>query len=98
MVSINESGGVMSELTQQRHAELKLEHSPSGPTLVAGLPLSGERLELSKEDFLRVAEASYDLISRLTGCPCLSGRIRFVADDIFAHTISVQLGGIPARQ
>jgi hypothetical protein len=82
----------MSESIQRR-AELKLERGPMGPTLVAGLPLSGDRLEVSKADFLHVAEASYDLISRLTGCPCLSGRIRFLAEDVFSHAIPVDLGG-----
>jgi hypothetical protein len=72
--------------TAQRRAELKLERRPSGPTLVARLPL-----ELSEGDFVQVARSSYALIHKLTGCNCLSGRISFVVEDVFEEVIQVNL-------
>lgn len=71
----------------QRRAQLKLDRGPSGPTLTAHVPL-----DLSEEDFVHVARASYGLINKLTGCNCLSGRISFVVEDVFNEVIQVQLG------
>jgi hypothetical protein len=72
----------------QRQARLKMGHGPSGPTLTAQVPL-----DLSEEDFVHVARASYSLINKLTGCNCMSGRISFVVEDNFADVIQVNLGG-----
>jgi hypothetical protein len=70
----------------ERHASLKLSHGPQGQTLSARVPLN-----LSEEDFTRVARSAYDLIHKLTGCNCMSGRISFVVEDMFADVIRVEL-------
>jgi hypothetical protein len=75
---------------ETRKAHLKMEHGPSGPTLVARVPL-----ELSEEEFTRVSSRAYGIINRLTGCNCLSGRISFVVEDNFADVIQVNLAEGP---
>ena len=65
-------------------------HTESGPTVRAQVPL-----DLSEEDFTKVAASAYGLIHNLTGCNCLSGRISFVVEDIFAEVIQVNLGERP---
>lgn len=79
-------------LSAQRHARLKLDKGAAGATLSAHVPF-----ELSEEEFVRVARQSYELINKLTGCNCLSGRISFVVEDTFAEVIQVQLGASGAR-
>jgi hypothetical protein len=74
-------------MPEQRHATLQMTRGPSGPTLTARVPL-----ELSAQDFNKVATSAYELIHRLTGCNCLSGRISFVVEDNFADVINVNLG------
>jgi hypothetical protein len=70
-----------------RSATLKLSHAADGQVLTASLPGS-----LSREDFGKVATAAYDLISKLTGHPCGSGRIKFVVDDLaMSEIIRVEL-------
>lgn len=61
-----------------RHATLRLSHAGDQQVLTARLPA-----EFSREDFSRVAGGAYDLISKLTGHPCGSGRIKFVVEDYF---------------
>jgi hypothetical protein len=78
----------MAEDFGGRGAALKMVHEDFGPTLKAQVPL-----ELSREDFVRIATESYDLINRLTGCNCLSGLIRYVVDDVYIDVIQVKLGG-----
>jgi hypothetical protein len=75
---------------KERHARLKMAHGPSGPTLTAQVPL-----DLSEEDFTRVARAAYGVIHNLTGCNCMSGRISFVVEDNFADVIRVNLAEAP---
>ena len=70
-----------------RSATLKLSHAADGHVLTASLPGS-----LSREDFGKVAASAYDLISKLTGHPCASGRIKFVVDDLaMSEIIRVEL-------
>jgi hypothetical protein len=76
----------MADATASRHARLTLEKGESGPTLRTQVPL-----DLSEEDFVKVATSAYGLIHNLTGCNCLSGRISFVVEDVFNEVIQVQL-------
>jgi hypothetical protein len=69
-----------------RAAMLRIDKHESGPVLKATVPS-----ELSAEEFAKVAESGYDLIRRLTGCNCLSGRISFVVEEDWAQAIEVQL-------
>jgi hypothetical protein len=69
-----------------RAAMLRIDKHESGPVLKATVPS-----ELSAEEFVKVAESGYDLIRRLTGCNCLSGRISFVVEEDWAQAIEVQL-------
>jgi hypothetical protein len=70
----------------ERYATLKLSSSAQGQVLSARVPLN-----LSEEDFSRVTRSAYELVNKLTGCNCLSGRISFVVEDIFADVIRVNL-------
>jgi hypothetical protein len=85
--------GVMSSLEQasrhdHRHATLKLSNTEDGQVLTASLPGS-----LSREDFGKVATTAYDLIFKLTACPCGSGRIKFLVDDLaLSEIVEVELG------
>ena len=72
----------------ERAATLRLERHEAGPVLKANVPT-----ELSAEEFVKVAEAGYGLINRLTGCNCLSGRISFVVEENFAEVTRVQFSG-----
>lgn len=78
----------MSQSTSQRQATLQLASGPTGQTLTAKVPL-----DLSDQEFGKVAVSAYALIHKLTGCNCLSGRISFVVQDNFADVINVSLGG-----
>ncbi len=72
----------------ERAATLRLERQEAGPVLKAAVPS-----DLSADEFLKVAEAGYGLINRLTGCNCLSGRISFVVEENFAEVTRVQFSG-----
>jgi hypothetical protein len=73
-----------------RSATLKLSHAADGQVLTASLPGS-----LSREDFGKVATVAYDLISKLTGHPCGSGRIKFFVDDLaMSEIIQVELAPV----
>jgi hypothetical protein len=50
------------------------------PVLTASLPS-----DFSKADIGRVSAHAFDLISKLTGHPCLSGRFRFEIEDVFVN-------------
>ena len=73
-------------LEVERHATLKLSHSEHGQVLTCRVPV-----QCSLEDFQRVTTNAYGLINKLTGCNCMSGRISFVVEDIFADVIRVNL-------
>ena len=69
----------------ERAATLRLEKHDAGPVLKASVPT-----ELSAEEFAKVATTGYELVHRLTGCNCLSGRISFVVEENFAEVTRVQ--------
>jgi hypothetical protein len=68
-----------------RAATLRIEKYETGPVLKATVPT-----ELSVDEFAKVAQSGYELIHRLTGCNCLSGRISFVVDENWAETVRVE--------
>ena len=73
-------------LDVDRHATLKLSPGEHGQILTCRVPV-----QCSLEDFQRVATNAYGLINKLTGCNCMSGRISFVVEDVFAEVIRVNL-------
>jgi hypothetical protein len=76
----------IESLAHDRHATLKLSPGGSGQVLTCRVPV-----QCSLEDFQRVAASAYGLINKLTGCNCMSGRISFVVEDVFAEVIRVNL-------
>jgi hypothetical protein len=60
-----------------RRATLKLS---AHDTVTARIPAGA-----SAEEFARVAQSSFDLISKLTGHPCYSGRFKLVIEDPFLN-------------
>lgn len=70
-----------------RIATLQLKPGADLPVLSASLPP-----DFSRADIGRVSAHAFDLISKLTGHPCLSGRFRFEIEDVFVNrAISVDL-------
>jgi hypothetical protein len=72
------------QMPDHRHATLKMSHGPDGPVLTAHVPQ-----EMSREDFLLVAGSAYDAVNRMTHCNCMSGRVSFVVEDLFADIARV---------
>jgi hypothetical protein len=68
------------------HASLRLANGPEGQVLTAAVPS-----DINDKEFAAVGQAVLGLIRRLTGCNCLSGRIRVVVEDDFADVIRVDL-------
>lgn len=66
-----------------RSATLKLSHEGEMPVLTARVPAG-----LSPDEFGRVATGAFNLISKLTGHPCMSGRIKFVMEDMFLNEVT----------
>ncbi|MBL8334445.1 MAG: hypothetical protein JNM08_15150 [Rubrivivax sp.] len=66
-----------------RVASLKLMAGADMPVLSARLPANA-----SADEFGRAARGAYDLISKLTGHPCLSGRIKFVVEDLLFNDVT----------
>jgi len=73
------SGSRPQEAHLVRGATLKVSHDAVTAQISAGA---------SREEFARVASAAYDLISKLTGHPCQSGRFKFVVDDPFLNQLT----------
>lgn len=73
-------------LDVDRHATLKLSPGEHGQVLTCRVPV-----QCSLEDFQHVATNAYGLINKLTGCNCMSGRISFVVEDVFAEVVRVNL-------
>ncbi len=71
-----------------RFATLKTTRSDEGPVLAAQVPQ-----EMSREEFLQVAGSAYDAIARMTHCNCMSGRISFVVEDVYADVARVEFAG-----
>lgn len=67
----------------ERFATLTFAHTDMVPTLTARVPL-----EISREEFGNVVANAYDLVSKLTGHPCMSGRIKFVVEDLFLNDLT----------
>jgi hypothetical protein len=65
-----------------RDATLKLSHTREGAVLTARVPGN-----VSHEEFGRVTASAFELVSKLTGHPCLSGRIKFVVEDMFLKDV-----------
>lgn len=66
-----------------RNATLKLSREAETPVLTAMMPP-----DFSAEEFGRVSTRAYDLISKLTSHPCMSGRIKFVVEDMFLNDLT----------
>jgi hypothetical protein len=66
-----------------RSATLKLSHVENLPVLTARVPPN-----LSGKEFAHVAAGAFELISKLTGHPCMSGRIKFVVEDPFLNELT----------
>jgi hypothetical protein len=63
-----------------RSATLRLVAGADMPVLKASMPPDS-----SRADFAKVGGHAFDLISKLTGHPCLSGRFRFEFEDLFVN-------------
>jgi hypothetical protein len=77
--------GKMPNQSATRHATLKMSQGSNGPVLTAHVPQ-----EMTREDFLLVAGSAYDTVFRMTHCNCMSGRISFVVEDLFADIARVE--------
>jgi hypothetical protein len=67
-----------------RTASFKMTHLAGDmPVLTARVPST-----MSSEEFGRVGNVAYDLISKLTGHPCMSGRIKFAVEDNFLSEVT----------
>ncbi|HVV88559.1 MAG TPA: hypothetical protein VHE35_36195 [Kofleriaceae bacterium] len=62
--------------TEPHVATLRLSHAADGKVLAARMPFGA-----GSEEFGRLAARAFDVISKLTGHPCLSGQIKFVVED-----------------
>jgi hypothetical protein len=70
------------DIKEARNASLKLSHAAEGRVLTAKVPGN-----LSHEEFGKVSAAAFDVISKMTGHPCLSGQIKFVVEDNFLNDV-----------
>jgi len=68
------------DIKEVRSASLKLSHAADGRVLTARVPGNVTHDELG-----RVSASAFELISKLTGHPCLSGQIKFVVEDNFIN-------------
>jgi len=73
----------MADAKELRTASLTFAREGETPVLTAKVPSA-----LSAEEFGFVAKNAYDLISKLTGHPCMSGRIKFAVDDMFLNPLT----------
>ena len=73
----------MADPRESRLASLAFEREAGGSVLTARLPSP-----VSAEEFGYIAKNAYDLISKLTGHPCMSGRIKFAVDDMFLNPLT----------
>lgn len=63
-------------LSALRTATMRLTTGADLPVLTASMPP-----EFTRADVARVTGHAFDVISKLTGHPCLSGRYRFEIED-----------------
>jgi hypothetical protein len=66
-----------------RSATLKLSHETGLPTLTASVPSN-----LSAEEFSHVTTGAFNLVSKLTAHPCMSGKIKFVVEENFLNEVT----------
>ena len=71
------------ETKGDRSATLKMSHEAGMPVLTARVPSN-----ISAEEFGNVTTGAFNLISKLTGHPCMSGRIKFVVEDNFLSELT----------
>lgn len=71
---------------QERVAHLKLSHGPDGSVLTASVPH-----DFTGDDFTHLGKSILAQVHRLTGCNCMSGRIKVVIEDNFHDVIQVDL-------
>jgi len=84
------SGIEIKEAHLARSASLKLTREADLQVLTARLPP-----DFTNDELGRVTSHAYDLISKLTGHPCMSGRYKFVVDNEFlnqATHVNLQTG------
>jgi hypothetical protein len=72
-----------TKVDHARNATLKMSHEAGMQVLTARVPSN-----LSAEEFGHVATGAFNLISKLTGHPCMSGRIKFVVEDMFLNDLT----------
>ena len=72
-----------AEPKELRTASLTFSREAEVPVLTAKV-----RSTISAEEFGHIAKNAYDLISKLTGHPCMSGRIKFAVDDMFLNPLT----------
>jgi hypothetical protein len=73
----------VADAKELRTASLTFTREAEIPVLTARVPST-----LTAEEFGHVARNAYDLISKLTGHPCMSGRIKFAVDDMFLNPLT----------
>jgi hypothetical protein len=71
------------DLQATRHATLKLMQHEGQQVLSARMPA-----HTTAEEFGRAASGAFNLVSKLTGHPCMSGRIKFVVEDMFLNEVT----------
>jgi hypothetical protein len=70
------------EAKEVRNASLKLSHAAEGRVLTAKVPSN-----ISHDELARLATSAFEVISKMTGHPCLSGQIKFVVEDNFMNDV-----------
>jgi len=75
-------------VAEQRQVPMKLSNGPTGQVLTATVPF-----DVTEQDISKVGVSAVQLIKRLTGCNCLSGRISYVVEHNYADAIRVNLDG-----
>jgi hypothetical protein len=73
-----------------RQATLKMSNGPTGQILTAAVPSN-----ITDEEFATLGKSALNLIRKLTGCNCMSGRISYVVEENFADVIRVDLNPQP---
>lgn len=73
----------MAEAKELRTASFTFAREAEIPVLTATVPSA-----MTADEFGHVARNAYDLISKLTGHPCMSGRIKFAVDDMFLNPLT----------
>lgn len=75
----------------ERSASLQLSRGSASQVLTAKLPY-----DVSDAEMAQVGQSALDLVRKLTGCNCLSGRISFVVQDNLADVIRINFRDMQA--